>query len=138
MAGASVTLTNTGTNQAKVVTTDSSGNFIFAQLLASTYNLNVSAAGFKTYEQKDIVLASSERSALRAIVIEIGSVAESVSVSGDTAQLQTPVGAKRVGPVSTVAYVALAAWIVALAVVGLGYLATKVEQRYDDRSGWRK
>ena len=28
MAGASVTLTNTGTNQAKVVTTDSSGNFI--------------------------------------------------------------------------------------------------------------
>lgn len=89
MAGASVTLTNTGTNQAKVVTTDSSGNFIFAQLLASTYNLNVSAAGFKTYEQKDIVLASSERSALRAIVMEIGSVAESVSVSADTAQLQT-------------------------------------------------
>src|SRR5947209_2477876 len=89
MAGATVTLTNTGTLQAKDLATDTSGVFIFPQLLAGTYTIRVVAPGFKTYEEKDITLASSERSALRAIVMELGSVADSVSVTAEAAQLQT-------------------------------------------------
>ena len=89
IVGATVELTNTGTGLLKQGTTDGTGAFLFPQLLASTYNLTVTSSGFKRYEQKEIVLASSERSALRTIVLELGSLAESVSVTAEAAQLQT-------------------------------------------------
>src|SRR5205823_4786298 len=78
IAGATVELTNTGTGLVKAGTTDASGAFIFPQLLAGTYNIRVTSAGFKAYQQKGIELASSERSVLRTIVLEVGALSESV------------------------------------------------------------
>jgi len=89
MTGATVELTNTGTGLIKQGTTDASGAFIFPQLLAGTYTITVASPGFKKYEQKDIALSSSERSVLRTIVMELGSLSESVSVTAEAAQLQT-------------------------------------------------
>jgi len=89
IVGAGVDLVNTGTGVVRKTATDESGNFIFPQLLAGAYNITVSAPGFKTYAAKGIVLASSERSVLRTIVLEVGALSESVSVTAEAARLQT-------------------------------------------------
>src|SRR5580700_4240103 len=92
IAGAVVTLKNTGMASARTATTDASGTFVFPDLLAGTYSVAVTAPGFKAYQESNIVLGSSERSALRAIVLEVGQLSESVTVTAQSAQLQTQSG----------------------------------------------
>src|SRR3954452_8103989 len=67
VVAAEVNLTNQGTGAVRQIATDGSGNFLFAQLLAGNYTLTIAAPGFKKYEEKDIVLSSSERAAVRPI-----------------------------------------------------------------------
>ena len=50
--------------------------------------------GFKTYEQKGIELASTERVALRTIALDVGGVAETVTVAAEAVQVQTTSGAR--------------------------------------------
>ena len=66
MPGATVSIKNAGTNQAREAITGADGAFQFPDLLAGTYDITVSVQGFKTYEQKGIVLGATERVALRA------------------------------------------------------------------------
>src|SRR5262245_28410976 len=47
--GASVRLTNTGTNQTREVTSDENGNFIFTSVPGGTYSVSVKKTGFQTY-----------------------------------------------------------------------------------------
>ncbi|HWB85274.1 MAG TPA: carboxypeptidase-like regulatory domain-containing protein [Bryobacteraceae bacterium] len=101
IAGATVQLRNTGTGQVKTAATDESGAFLFPQLLAGTYEIKVAAPGFKTYEERSIVLASSERSVLRTIVLELGAISESVSVTAEAAHLQTQ-SAERADSLTTI------------------------------------
>ena len=56
---------------------------MFPDLLAGTFDLNVSLQGFKTYEQKGIVLGATERVALRAIALDVGGLSETISVQAD-------------------------------------------------------
>ena len=53
-------------------------SFVFPDLLAGTFDLSVSLQGFKPYEQKGIVLASTERIALRAISLDVGGLSETI------------------------------------------------------------
>ena len=48
--------------------------------------------GFKPYEQKGIVLGATERLALRTIALEIGGLAEVVSVAAESVKVQTTSG----------------------------------------------
>ena len=66
LPGATVVITNAGTNTTRETTTGADGAFLFPDLLAGTYDLKVSVQGFKTYEQQGIVLGATERVALRA------------------------------------------------------------------------
>src|SRR5436189_6475392 len=59
--GAEVILTNVSTNQTRTAVTDTSGDFVFTQLLPSTYKVHVTSKGFKRYEQTEIVLTEKER-----------------------------------------------------------------------------
>src|SRR6185295_18614927 len=81
VVGAEVILANQGTGATRQVTSDQSGNFLFAQLLAGNYTLTISAAGFKKHEEKDLVLSSSERAVVRPITLELGAISESISVT---------------------------------------------------------
>ena len=72
MPGATVTLKNAGTNAVRDTVTGADGTFVFPDLLAGTYDISVGIEGFKTYEQKGIVLGATERVALRAISLEVG------------------------------------------------------------------
>ena len=89
LPGATVTITNVGTNSRRETPTAADGSFVFPDLLAGTYNLNVTIEGFKAYEQKGIVLGATERVALRAIALEVGGLQETITVTSEASLVQT-------------------------------------------------
>jgi hypothetical protein len=94
LPGASVTIKNVGTNQTHETVTGADGAFVFPDLLAGKYDITVTVSGFKTYEQKGIDLASTERVGLRTIALEVGGLAETVSVQAESVQVQTTTAAR--------------------------------------------
>jgi hypothetical protein len=94
LPGATVVLKNAGTNSTRETVTGADGAFLFPDLLAGKYDVTVTVSGFKTYEQKGIGLASTERVALRAIALEVGGVAETVTVQAEAVTVQTTNGAR--------------------------------------------
>jgi hypothetical protein len=87
--GAVVTMTNSLTGQTREMKAGSQGEFNFTQLLAGTYEVSVSAPGFKVYQQKEIRLSANEKIALRQVQLEIGTTAETVEVSASVAHVET-------------------------------------------------
>ena len=73
--GATVTVRNTATAVTREIVTDSEGLFVFTNLFAGTYDLRVTLTGFRTYEQKGLVLSATERLAVPPITLEVGGVA---------------------------------------------------------------
>src|SRR5262245_65966769 len=49
VSGATVRLTNTGTNQARETTSDENGNFIFTSVSGGAYSISVKKAGFQMF-----------------------------------------------------------------------------------------
>jgi hypothetical protein len=94
LPGATVSIRNAGTNQAREAVTGPDGRFVFPDLLAGTYDIKVAVDGFKTYEQQGIVLGATERVALRTIVLEVGQLQETVTVAAETALVQTSTAAR--------------------------------------------
>ena len=94
LPGATVIIKNAGTNQTRESVTGVDGAFLFPDLLAGKYDITVTVSGFKTYEQRGVSLASTERVALRAIALEVGGVAETVTVQAESVQVQTTTAAR--------------------------------------------
>ena len=94
MPGATVTIKNVGTNLTKETVTGPDGAFAFPDLLAGTFDLTVSVQGFKSYEQKGIVVGATDRIALRTIALEVGALEETVSVVSEATLVQTNNGAR--------------------------------------------
>src|SRR3954462_7746556 len=88
VAGAKVTITETVTGLAYTLTTGSSGDFIRPALKPSTYQVSVAAPGFKTAEQKDILLKAGERTGVN-ITLTIGDAGQTIEVAGAAELLQT-------------------------------------------------
>src|SRR5918995_797933 len=89
MPGATVSIKNAGTNQVRESVTGADGAFTFPDLLAGSYDITVAVQGFKTYEQKGIVLGATERVALRQITLEVGQLQETVTVTSEASLVQT-------------------------------------------------
>lgn len=79
--GAEVKLVQVSTTRARSLKTGEQGQFVFAGLDAGQYDLTVSGAGFKTYEERGIMLATGERLPLASITLNVGSLTEVVSVT---------------------------------------------------------
>ena len=90
--GATVHIKNVGTNAARDTVTGADGTFVFPDLLAGTFDLTVTLEGFKTYEQKGVVVTSTERVALRPIALAVGGLSEVVSVQAESVAIQTTSG----------------------------------------------
>ncbi len=84
--GATVTVTNQGTNQSRTAKTGDAGDFSFPLLPAGTYRLRVEKEGFDAFVQKDIVLQVDQNVTLRA-VLQIGAVTQTVNVVGTHAEV---------------------------------------------------
>jgi hypothetical protein len=94
LPGVTVTVKNVGTGLTRETVTGADGSFVFPDLLAGRFDLTVTVQGFKTYEQKGIELASTERLGLRAIVLAVGGLSETVTVQSEAVQVQTTSGAR--------------------------------------------
>ena len=89
--GCKVSVTNPGTGFRLEVDTDSSGSFVFPSLAAGVYDLRAERQGFKTSEQRGLVLdAASSRSI--TFTLDVGQITESVSVAAAVEQVQTTSG----------------------------------------------
>lgn len=79
--GATVTLTNEGTNEEHKQVTDSAGDYRFSGILAGSYRVAVEMSGFKSHIVKNITLNVSEIKRADA-TLEVGDVTTSVTVEG--------------------------------------------------------
>jgi hypothetical protein len=86
---ATVTATNMDQNSAAAVTTDDSGAFLFPHLLPARYTVTVRKVGFRTFEQREIVLNANSQFSLPPITLQVGAVDQSVEVVARGDQLQT-------------------------------------------------
>src|SRR5215470_18047534 len=85
---ATITATNTQTGIRSVVKTDAKGFYNLADLAVGTYNLQVEQKGFKTFEKDRIVIDAN--AAIRLDVqVEVGTIAEKVTVSADAVQVES-------------------------------------------------
>src|SRR5688572_8310030 len=75
--GASVTLTNMGTDVVQAVTSDSSGNYQFLQLPPGTYRLEATLQGFTTFRRDGIIVEAARASSV-PIQLRVGSVLETI------------------------------------------------------------
>lgn len=88
VAGASVTLTNEGTNISRTTKTDGEGNYLFALVDVGTYRVTVEHGGFKKNVQQDIVLETNQNARLD-VTLEVGQATEVVEVRAAVPQIDT-------------------------------------------------
>lgn len=88
VAGATVAVTNTGTNQVRRVQANETGNFTVPFLVPGVYDLEVSTQGFKSATRKGVILQVGDV-ARANFVLEVGAVSESIEVAATSALLTT-------------------------------------------------
>jgi hypothetical protein len=88
VAGAKVTVTNQRKGTSDTTTTNNDGNYSVTHLIPDTYSLKVEAPGFKTIEQKDVIVNADAGSRVDA-QFQIGSTSEQVEVTAEAPQLKT-------------------------------------------------
>jgi Carboxypeptidase regulatory-like domain/TonB-dependent Receptor Plug Domain/TonB dependent receptor len=88
VAAAAVTLTNTGTNERRVIQTDSAGNYSFANVAPGAYSVDVEKSGFKHFTQQNVEVNVDVAARVDA-TLEVGSLTQNVVVSSEAITLQT-------------------------------------------------
>jgi len=89
LAGATITITNTGTNVSQTTQTGSTGDYAFTLLQVGTYTVRVESKGFKGFTAANVTLSSGDRARVDA-KMEVGEASQTVEVSGVVAPaLQT-------------------------------------------------
>ncbi|HPW19204.1 MAG TPA: TonB-dependent receptor [Vicinamibacterales bacterium] len=87
--GADVVAKNNATATEYRTVTDSAGRYAIPAIGAGTYTVTVSLAGFKTVILPDIEVIANTPASVKAVVLELGSLQESVTVTGATELVQT-------------------------------------------------
>lgn len=85
--GATVTIVNEATRDARTVVSDARGDFQATSLQPGTYTVRVELASFRTYERTNIVLSAAERLSIGTIALEVGSLGETVTVAARGSQV---------------------------------------------------
>src|ERR1039457_5486797 len=65
------------------------GDFVFPDVSPDTYTLEIAHKGFKPLKQTGIAVSAGDRVGLGALTIEVGGVAEAVTVTAEATLLQT-------------------------------------------------
>src|SRR5262245_39642920 len=86
--GAEVTLTNEATSLSRTTVTNESGEYSFAALDPGSYRLHAALAGFKAIDLTAIRVGTQQFVTLD-LKLEVGAVAEAVSVTADVALIET-------------------------------------------------
>jgi len=89
--GARVVAVQMETGAMVSTTTAEDGSFTLPYLLPGTYEISVEREGFKKFLQRGIVVSANERKSLE-VTLEVGALAEAVTVSADVPLLETATG----------------------------------------------
>jgi hypothetical protein len=90
--GASVTLVSETRGTTFETVAGNTGDFVISNVPADTYTIRVTMDGFKTTERKGVPVSLGERVAVGSIAIEVGTLAETVMVTGDAPMIQAQTG----------------------------------------------
>ena len=88
LPGVQVKITNEGTNTATTVTTDAAGAYSAVNLTPGSYSIEAGKPGFTRHVNKGFVLQVSQEARLD-IQLAVGSLEQSIEVTGETPLLQT-------------------------------------------------
>jgi hypothetical protein len=88
IAGAQVTLTNTGTQEKRTQTTGDEGLYQFVNVIPGQYRLDIEKPGFKHSTRENVVVQVSQDSHVN-ITMAVGEVTETVEVTSDVPLLQS-------------------------------------------------
>src|ERR1022692_4582711 len=91
VVSATVKATQIQTGLETVVSSGKEGEFVFPTLPPSVYSLSVSATGFQSYTQKDVVLQADQKLTVN-VRLRIGSTSETVTVVVEVPQVDTTSG----------------------------------------------
>lgn len=86
--GAEITARNAGTSVVVRGVVSESGDYELPYLQPGEYTLKVSASGFKAYERTQLIVRAADRLGID-VVLEVGALTESVTVSGQATLLET-------------------------------------------------
>src|SRR5579863_4528694 len=88
IAGATVTITNTGTNDTRTATTGADGEYRVPALQPGLYTVRVEASGFKTLTVSAQNLVVGQEMVVNA-TMEVGSAEQAVTVTGEAPLVNT-------------------------------------------------
>ena len=91
VANAPIEAKNTGTGAVFEAASSETGNYTLAQLPVGNYEISVAVAGFKKYVRQNITVGVAQTVRVD-IALEVGSAAESVTVTEQTSLLKTESG----------------------------------------------
>ncbi len=87
VAGAEVTLTNTGTQEKHTQATSGTGAYQFVNVIPGSYRLDITKPGFKHFARTNVVVQVQQDTHIDAN-LTVGQVSESVEVTAETPLLQ--------------------------------------------------
>ncbi len=88
VAGAKVTITDTGRDVATTTTTNESGNFTQRFLIVGRYRVRVEAAGFKALNQENVGVSVDTETRID-LLLQVGDVTQTMEVSSEAGILKT-------------------------------------------------
>src|SRR5687767_5998924 len=88
LPGAEVELLNEGTSIILERLTNETGEFLFDFVPVGSYTLKIELPGFRSYQSQGIALGSAQ-SVRRIYTLEVGSVTDSVTVTGEATLVNT-------------------------------------------------
>jgi hypothetical protein len=93
ITGATVTLVSEtrGTSPTPVVTNET-GDFVFVNVPADTYTVEVTLDGFKSLRRLGVPVSAGDRVAIGTVTIEVGGASETVNVRGEAPVIQANSG----------------------------------------------
>ncbi|MCX6631646.1 MAG: carboxypeptidase regulatory-like domain-containing protein, partial [Candidatus Solibacter sp.] len=99
-AAADITLTQTTTGVQRKAQTTASGDFVFNSVAPGVYSVTVEAPGFKKLERTAVNLSANERLSVGVLTMQVGSLAESVTVQAEGTAVQVT-SAERSGVITS-------------------------------------
>jgi hypothetical protein len=90
--GATVTLVSETRGTSLESVTSATGDFVFSNITGDTYTVRVSMDGFKTVERRGVAVSPGDRAVVPTLNLEVGTLAETVLVTGDAPMIQSQTG----------------------------------------------
>ena len=88
VAGANITLTNTGTGISRTAVSTADGSYLFEQVQVGKYKVSVEKSGFTTFVREGITLELNQFGRLD-VSLKVGQETQIIEVTGNVAQVDT-------------------------------------------------